>query len=84
MSAGLVVLVLAGVVAFTVVHLSSAKAKRGGGRDSPSASASPALSASPSATPSPTRDRRPATSCTYTKSPPASRNVGTAAGQARP
>ena len=73
-SAGLVLLVLAGVVAFTVVHLTSATAKPSAA-SSPSASASPAVSASPSATPSPTASGT-ATSCTYTNSPPVSRNVG--------
>ncbi len=73
-SASLVVLVLAGVVAFTIVNLTSAKAK------SPAAShpsASPSLPVSPSASPSPSpTPTGPVTSCTYTKSPPASRNVG--------
>ncbi len=69
-SGGLVVLVLAGVVAFTVVHLTSAKPAAAA---SPSASASPPLS--PSATPSPT-PTGPVTSCSYTPSPPASRKVG--------
>ncbi|HEX9624477.1 MAG TPA: peptidylprolyl isomerase [Streptosporangiaceae bacterium] len=69
-SGGLVVLVLAGVVAFTVVHLTSAKSAAAA---SPSASASPPLS--PSATPSPT-PTGPVTTCTYTPSPPASRKVG--------
>ena len=73
-SAGLVLLVLAGVVAFTVVHLSSAKAKPAAAAAS-SPPASPAVSTSPSATPSPTASGT-ATSCTYTKSPPTSRNVG--------
>jgi peptidyl-prolyl cis-trans isomerase B (cyclophilin B) len=79
-SAGLVLLVLAGVVAFTVVHLTSATAKPSAA-SSPSASASPALSASPSASPSQPASPSPsasgtATSCTYTKSPPVSKNVG--------
>ncbi|MGI9008009.1 MAG: peptidylprolyl isomerase [Streptosporangiaceae bacterium] len=74
-SAGLVVLVLAGVVAFTIVNLTSASAKPSAAGASPSASTSPAQSASPSASPSPTATG-PVTSCTYTKSPPASRNVG--------
>jgi peptidyl-prolyl cis-trans isomerase B (cyclophilin B) len=74
-SAGLVVLVLAGVVAFTIVHLTSANAKSSAAAKSPSPGASPSLSATPSPTPSPTATG-PVTSCTYTKSPPASRNVG--------
>lgn len=72
-SAGLVVLVLAGVVAFAIVNLTSASAKPSAAGSSPSAS--PSLSVSPSASPSPT-PTGPVTSCTYTKSPPASRNVG--------
>ena len=74
-SAGLVVLVLAGVVAFAIANLTSASAKPPAAGASPSASGSPALSASPSASPSPTATG-PVTSCTYTKSPPVSRNVG--------
>lgn len=73
-SGGLVLLVLAGIVAFTVVHLTSASAKPSAAA-SPSAPASPALSTSPSATPSPTASGS-LTKCTYTASPPASRNVG--------
>lgn len=68
----LIVLVLAGVVAFTVVHLSG---KSSAASSSPSPSASPSLPTSPSASPSPT-PTGPVTSCTYVKSPPASRNVG--------
>ena len=71
-SGGLVLLVLAGVVTFTVVHLTSAKPAAAA---SPSPSASPSLSLSPSATPSPT-PTGPVTSCTYTSSPPAARKVG--------
>ncbi len=72
-SGSLVLLVLAGVVAFAIVNLTSAKAKSAAA--SPSASASAGLSTSPSATPSPTATG-PVTSCTYTSSPPASRKVG--------
>jgi peptidyl-prolyl cis-trans isomerase B (cyclophilin B) len=68
-SGAVVLLVLAGIVTFTVVHLSS------NANASPKAKASPSLSTSPSATPSPT-PTGPVTSCTYTSSPPASRNVG--------
>jgi peptidyl-prolyl cis-trans isomerase B (cyclophilin B) len=74
-SAGLVMLVLAGVVAFAVMNLTRAKAGSPAAGKTPSASVSPALSPSPSATPSPT-PTGPVTSCTYTKSPPVSRNVG--------
>jgi len=72
-SGGLVVLVLGGVVAFTVVHLSSGNSASAA---SPSASSSPALSTSPPASPSPT-PTGPVTSCTYIPSPPAARQVGT-------
>jgi len=71
-SGGLVVLVLAGVVAFAVVHLSGGNPAAAA---SPSASSSPTLSASPSTTPSPT-PTGPVTSCTYIPSPPAARKVG--------
>lgn len=69
-SAGLVLLVLAGIVTFTIMHLTSASAR-------PTASSSPSTpaSASPSATPSPTPSG-PVTTCTYASSPPASKNVG--------
>src|SRR5260370_32073254 len=50
-SGGLVVLALAGVVAFTAVHLSSGKSSASTPPPSPSASVSPSLS--PSASPSP-------------------------------
>lgn len=73
-SAGLVILVLAGVVAYTIVQLTSQKAKASAA-SSPSPSASPSLSVSTSPSPSPT-PTGPVTSCTYTKSPPVSRNVG--------
>lgn len=66
-SGAVVLLVLAGIVTFTVVHLSSSASA------SPKASGSPSLSASPSASPTPTG---PVASCTYTSSPPASRKVG--------
>jgi peptidyl-prolyl cis-trans isomerase B (cyclophilin B) len=77
-SAGLVLLVLAGVVTFTVVHLSSAKPAAA---STPAASASPTLSTSPSAAASPSPSPSPtatgtASTCTYTASPPASKNVG--------
>ena len=70
-SGGLVVLVLAGVVAFIAVHLS--KNPAAASSHSPSASPS-APSASPSPSPTPTG---PVTSCTYIPSPPAARKVGT-------
>jgi len=70
-SVAVVLLLLAGIVTFTVVHLSSNANASG----KPSASPSTGLSTSPSATPSPT-PTGPVTSCTYTPSPPASRNVG--------
>jgi peptidyl-prolyl cis-trans isomerase B (cyclophilin B) len=68
-SGAVVLLVLAGIVTFTVVHLSSNASA------SPKPKASPSLNTSPSVTPSPT-PTGPVTSCTYTPSPPASRNVG--------
>ena len=68
-SASVVLLVLAGIVGFTIVKLNSHASA------STKHSPSPTLSASPSVTPSPT-PTGPVTSCTYTKSPPASRNVG--------
>jgi peptidyl-prolyl cis-trans isomerase B (cyclophilin B) len=71
-SGTVVLLVLAGIVTYTIVHLlstSSASATK----LTPSASPSP--SASASATPSPTSSGT-ATTCTYTPSPPASRKVG--------
>jgi len=79
-SAGLVLLVLAGVVTFTVVHLSGASAKPAAAATpaasgSPSLSTSPSAAASPSASPSPTTTGT-ASTCTYTASPPASKNVG--------
>jgi len=61
-SGAVVLLVLAGIVAFTVAHLTSS-------------SASPSAKLTPSATPSPTSSGT-ATTCTYTPSPPASRKVG--------
>ena len=74
-SASVVVLVLAGVVAFAIVNLTGSNTKASAAGASPSASVSPSLTASPSASPSPT-PTGPVTSCTYTKSPPVSRNVG--------
>jgi len=72
-SGGLVLLAVAGIVTYTVVHLTSnasASAKS-------SPSASPSLSLTPSASPSPSPTPTGAlTRCTYTPSPPASRNVG--------
>jgi peptidyl-prolyl cis-trans isomerase B (cyclophilin B) len=68
-SGGLVLLVLAGVVAFAIYNLSGAKAKTAA-----ASSPSPSLSLSPSASPSPSA--APAGTCVYTSSPPASRNVG--------
>jgi len=68
-SGAVVVLVLAGIVAYTIVNLTSSSAST-----KPSPSTSPSLSASASASPSPTSSA--ATSCTYTPSPPASRKVG--------
>jgi peptidyl-prolyl cis-trans isomerase B (cyclophilin B) len=66
-SGAAVLLVLAGIVAYTIVHLSSNASA------SPKPSASPSLNTSPSASPTPTG---PVTNCTYTPSPPASRKVG--------
>jgi peptidyl-prolyl cis-trans isomerase B (cyclophilin B) len=70
-SGTVVLLVLAGIVTYTIVHLSSSSASAT--KLTPSASPSP--SASASATPSPTSSGT-ATTCTYTPSPPASRKVG--------
>ena len=61
-SGAVVLLVLAGIVAFTVAHLTSSNASASS-KLTPSASPSPASSGTP-------------TTCTYTPSPPASRNVG--------
>jgi peptidyl-prolyl cis-trans isomerase B (cyclophilin B) len=66
-SGAVVLLVLAGIVTYTVVHLNSNASA------STKHTASPSLNASPSVTPSPTG---PVTNCTYTQSPPDSRNVG--------
>jgi peptidyl-prolyl cis-trans isomerase B (cyclophilin B) len=72
-SGGLVLLAVAGIVTYTVVHLTSnasASAKT-------SPSAVPSVSVTPSATPSPSPTPSGSlTKCTYTSSPPASRNVG--------
>lgn len=68
-SGAVVLLVLAGIVSFTIVHLNSNASA------STKQTPSPSLSASPSLTPSPT-PTGPVTSCTYTSSPPASRKVG--------
>jgi peptidyl-prolyl cis-trans isomerase B (cyclophilin B) len=65
-SGGLVLLVLAGVVAFTINHLAGAKAKT-------AAAASPSAAVTPSASPTASV---PAGTCAYTSSPPASRKVG--------
>ncbi|HEX5190653.1 MAG TPA: peptidylprolyl isomerase [Streptosporangiaceae bacterium] len=66
-SGAVVLLVLAGIVTYTIVHLSSNASA------SPKPSASPSMTASTSASPTPTG---PVTSCTYTPSPPASKKVG--------
>jgi len=71
-SGGLVVLVLAGVVAFAISQLS--KKAAASPNHSPSISPSAPHSASASPTPVPTG---PVTSCTYIPSPPAARKVGT-------
>jgi peptidyl-prolyl cis-trans isomerase B (cyclophilin B) len=72
-SGGLVLLVVAGIVTYTVVHLTSnasASASR-------SLSAKPRVSLTPYASPSPSPTPSGSlTKCTYTPSPPASRNVG--------
>jgi peptidyl-prolyl cis-trans isomerase B (cyclophilin B) len=67
-SGAVVLLVLAGIVAYTVVHLTSSNA-------SASAKLTPSASPNASGTPSPTSSGT-ATTCIYTPSPPASRNVG--------
>jgi len=71
-SGAVILLVLAGIVTFTVVHLTSSNASAS---SKLTPSASPSLSASGSASPSPTSSGT-ATTCTYTPSPPASRKVG--------
>jgi peptidyl-prolyl cis-trans isomerase B (cyclophilin B) len=73
-SGGGVVLVLAGVVTFTVIQLSKNSATAASSSHSPSTSPSTPTSASPSPSPTPTG---PVTSCTYLPSPPAARKVGT-------
>lgn len=72
-SGGLVLLVVAGIVSYTVVHLTSNASASAGTSPSatPSASLTPSASPSPSPTPSGSLTR-----CTYTSSPPASRKVG--------
>jgi peptidyl-prolyl cis-trans isomerase B (cyclophilin B) len=75
-SGGLVVLVLAGVVAFTIVHLSKNAAASPSSSPSPGLSTSQSVSPSASASPSPT-PTGPVSSCTYIPSPPAARKVGT-------
>jgi peptidyl-prolyl cis-trans isomerase B (cyclophilin B) len=69
----LVLLVVAGIVSYTVVHLTSSASASAGTSPSatPSASLTPSASPSPSPTPSGSLTR-----CTYTPSPPASRKVG--------
>ena len=67
----MVLLVLAGIVTYTVVHLTSSSTASASSKLTPSAS--PSLSASASA--SPTSSGTP-TTCTYIPSPPASRKVG--------
>lgn len=72
-SGGLVLLAVAGIVTYTVVHLTSNASASPGA----SPSTTPNLSLTPSASPSPsTTPSGPLTKCTYTSSPPASRNVG--------
>ncbi len=70
-SGAVVLLVLAGIVGFTIVQLNSHASASTKHTSSPSLSVSPSLTPSPSPTPT-----GPVTSCTYTPSPPASRNVG--------
>jgi peptidyl-prolyl cis-trans isomerase B (cyclophilin B) len=72
-SGGLVLLVVAGIVSYAVVHLTSNASASAGTSPSatPSASLTPSASPSPSPTPSGSLTR-----CTYTSSPPASRKVG--------
>jgi peptidyl-prolyl cis-trans isomerase B (cyclophilin B) len=72
-SGGLVLLVVAGIVSYAVVHLTSNASASAGTSPSatPSASLTPSASSSPSPTPSGSLTR-----CTYTPSPPASRKVG--------
>jgi peptidyl-prolyl cis-trans isomerase B (cyclophilin B) len=69
----LVLLVVAGIVSYTVVHLTSSASASAGTSPSatPSASLTPSASPSPSPTPSGSLTR-----CTYIPSPPASRKVG--------
>jgi peptidyl-prolyl cis-trans isomerase B (cyclophilin B) len=72
-SGGLVLLVVAGIVTYTVVHLTSNASASAGA----SPSATPSLSLTPSASPSPSATPSGSlTNCTYNASPPASRNVG--------
>jgi peptidyl-prolyl cis-trans isomerase B (cyclophilin B) len=77
-SGGLVVLVLAGVVAFTAVHLSGGKSSASTQSPTPSASASPSLSpsASPSPASSPTPNAAGLVRCGYVPGGQAARNVG--------
>ncbi|HVB44347.1 MAG TPA: peptidylprolyl isomerase [Streptosporangiaceae bacterium] len=74
-SGSLVILVLAGVVILTVIHLTGSSASAQAAGATPSASASASASASPSASPSASQTE-PATHCTYISNPPAARNVG--------
>jgi len=73
-SGGLVVLVLAGVVAFVGFRLSKNTPASAASSHSPGISPSATPSASPSPSPTPTG---PVTSCAYIPSPPAARKVGT-------
>jgi peptidyl-prolyl cis-trans isomerase B (cyclophilin B) len=81
-SGSLVVLVLAGVVAFTVVHLSNGKSAASStspsaaASASASASASPSPSVSPSASPTPTPNAAGLVRCSYIPGGTAARNVG--------
>ena len=73
-SGGLVVLVVAGVVAFTAVHLSGGKSAASTPSPSPSGSVPP--SPSPAASPSPTPNAAGLVRCSYVPGGQAARNVG--------
>jgi len=75
-SAGLVVLVLAGIVTLTALHLSQGHAASPAKSPSASASASPTPSPSASPTPSESVSANGTVSCDYISSPPAARKVG--------
>ncbi len=68
-SGGLVLLVLAGVVVFTIYHLATGAKAKTAAASSPSAAVTPSVSPTVSAS-------APAGTCAYTSSPPASRKVG--------